>query len=129
MKQLAHLSLLFLILAQLSCNKATFGTDTLQSISHGNTKVFSDGQIKIPIRFVQLIEDSRCPPEVQCFHMGRVIARVQIDGMVTHLGLQTTEYPSSIEFKGRTIHLMDVLYKQGQPFGTQHNAYLIVKVE
>jgi hypothetical protein len=61
--------------------------------------------------------------------MGRAVARVQIDGMVTHLGLQTTDYPSSIEYQGRTIHLMDVMYKQGKPFGTQHNAYLIIKVE
>jgi hypothetical protein len=129
MTQLVNIIFIGLVSLSFGCSKATFGTNTLKSLSHGKTRTFSNGEISFSIKFMQLVKESRCPPNAQCVHAGQAVVRVKIDDKVTHLGLQSTEYPSSIDYKGHTIHLMDILYKQGQPFGTQHNAYLIVKVE
>jgi len=66
---------------------------------------------RLTIKFVSLIEDSRCPTDMQCIQAGN--ARLQIEvrkvGSVTKtFELNTDDKPQFISFAGYTINLIDL---------------------
>ena len=66
---------------------------------------------KITIKFVSLVEDSRCPTDVQCIQAGN--AKIQIEvkkvGSATKtFDLNTNDNPQAVSFAGYTIKLTDL---------------------
>lgn len=123
------LSIVLLFLT-MGCKKATFGTNSRHVFSEGNSAIFDDGHIAFSIRFAQLLEDSRCPPDVFCFHGGRIIVRLLIDGeKIIDLGLLTNAFPSFFDYKGKMIHFKGLDYKKDKPLGYKNHPIITVKVE
>lgn len=67
---------------------------------------------KLTIKFVSLLEDSRCPVDVRCIQAGN--ARIQIEvgkaaGAAKSFELNTdAKKPQAVSFAGYTIKLIDV---------------------
>ncbi len=66
---------------------------------------------KLTIKFVSLLEDSRCPTDVRCIQAGN--ARIKIEVKKTGGGQQsfeinTNSQPQFINFAGYTINLTDL---------------------
>jgi len=69
------------------------------------------GRNKLTIKFVSLIEDSRCPTDTKCIQAGN--ARIQIkvkkaSGAPQTFELNTNTKPQAVSFVGYTIKLIDL---------------------
>ena len=69
------------------------------------------GRNKLTIKFVSLIEDSRCPTDTKCIQAGN--ARIQIKvkkagGAPQTFELNTNDKPQAVSFAGYTIKLTDL---------------------
>ncbi len=124
------LKILFSLIIALSlgCKKKTFGLNEEFTLDFNKTvTVKADGK-KFKIRFAKLVEETRCPPDVECVWAGEVAVRIELDHSELHdIGFHS-EYPSSIEFKEHTIKLLEVSYKSDS-YGIEENYSIRLKVE
>lgn len=81
----------------------TFDTGSTFSVKIGDKKGDSD----VTVRPTELLEDSRCPLNVQCIQAGTVRVRAEIVGMGT-TSIQTFTLSKSISVGTKTITLVDV---------------------
>ena len=59
------------------------------------------------IRFSGVIEDSRCPSDVQCVWAGDAVVRLSLSGAgAIEASLHTTLDPKAVQYAGRTITLV-----------------------
>ncbi len=66
---------------------------------------------KLTIKFVSLIEDSRCPTDTRCIQAGN--AKIQIEvkkagGTMKTFEINTSDKPQAVSFAGYTIKLTDL---------------------
>lgn len=82
------------------------------------------------IKFTELIEDSRCPENVECFWAGRVIVNMEVNESDQFaLGLQSATIPSSANFKNHLIHLLQVRYGKAKNQGKAKHYSIQLRVE
>ncbi len=72
---------------------------------------------KVEIKFISVIEDSRCPVGTVCVWAGN--ARVKVEVVYRHrsrktIELNTTVEPHDVEIEGYRIRLVDVSPKPGE---------------
>ena len=66
---------------------------------------------KLKIRFVSVIEDSRCPQGVNCVWQGNAKARFELSGIKSRpftVRLNTGMEPKEIEYSGYTVRLVGI---------------------
>jgi hypothetical protein len=66
---------------------------------------------KITIKFVSLVDDSRCPTDVQCIQAGNGEIQIQlkkVGSAAKTVKLNTNTQPQSVSFAGYTIKLIDL---------------------
>lgn len=66
---------------------------------------------KLTIKFVELVEDSRCPTDAQCIQAGSVRIKIEVKngkGAAKTFELAIGAKPESIAFAGYTIKLTDL---------------------
>jgi hypothetical protein len=82
-----------------------------------------------PIQFTKLIEESRCPPDVNCFWQGQVAVKIKINNETDiEIGLNTT-IPSTATFKNHTIRLLEVNYDSKPNFGLEEHCSIKLRVD
>jgi hypothetical protein len=96
-----------LVLLMLSCASSGPTTPLGQPFTLTPAKSITvDG---VPITFVAIGQDSRCPPDVQCIWEGDAEVRLRVGSeevtLHTHGGSQ---YPNSATVNGRTITLREL---------------------
>jgi len=66
---------------------------------------------KLKIRFVSVLEDSRCPKGVQCVWQGNAKAIFELSGIKrkpTIVRLNTGVEPKEVEYSGYTVRLVNI---------------------
>ena len=66
---------------------------------------------KLTIKFVSLIEDSRCPTDTNCIQAGNARIQIQVkkaNGAWKTFELNTNDKPQAVSFAGYTIKLTDL---------------------
>lgn len=88
-----------------------------------NKEVTSKGGMKIA--FVELVEDSRCPVDVECIWAGNAKIRVRVtkNGKSKILELNTMERGEAQEFAGHRFELTDLFPKLRSNVRINRNAY------
>ncbi len=82
-----------------------------------------------PIQFTKLIEESRCPPDVNCFWQGQVAVKIKINNEKDiEIGLHTT-IPSTATVKNHTIRLLEVNYDSKPNFGLEDHCSIKLRVD
>jgi hypothetical protein len=81
---------------------------------------------KITVKFVSLVEDSRCPTDAQCIQAGT--AKIQVELKKVGTGTKTFEMntsgkPKTVTFAGYTIQLIDVNPKPATNIRINRNGY------
>jgi hypothetical protein len=81
-------------------NPDTFALDELFSLGGGETAVFNTNGLQL--HFSEVVEDSRCPTEVECFWTGQavIIITAEEDGEAVDLEFNTNPAP------GQTIDVL-----------------------
>ena len=124
------LKILFLLIIafSLGCKKKNVGLNEEFTLDFNKTvTVKADGK-KFKIRFAKLVEETRCPPDVECVWAGEVAVRIELDHAEQHVIGFHSEYPSSMVYKDHTIRLLEVNYKSDS-YDIEENYYLRLKVE
>lgn len=81
---------------------------------------------KLTIKFVSLLEDSRCPTDTNCIQAGN--ARIQIEvrkvgSRAKTFDLNTNDNPRAVSFAGYTIKLLDLNPKPATNIRINRNGY------
>lgn len=83
-------------------------------------------KIKLTIKFVALVEDSRCPTDAQCVQAGNAKIQVEVrkaGSAAKTFELNTNSQPQSVSFAGYTIKLIDLNPKPATNIRINHNGY------
>ena len=82
----------------------------------------------VKIRFVQVVEDSRCPTDVTCVWAGNAKVRVEVDsaGAVLEGNLNTTLEPHRVTAFGHTFELRSVRPERRSDRLVQPSDYVVV---
>lgn len=128
MRSLLILALLAPILFLPSCKKEIFALNEEVSIGiNSSIQVQAVDEI-LKIQFSDLIEDSRCPPNTNCFWEGIVRVKLRLnDSDNIELGLGANMI-SSASYSGQTIELLDVIYDSDDDFGDEKKCSVVVRV-
>ncbi len=100
---------LFTVMATLAKDPETI------SVKMGDQKVTTTG--KITVKFIEILEDSRCPPNVTCIWAGN--AKIKISLKKGRKASKTCELnsgldPKTVVFEGYDITFVDLRLKPGQ---------------
>lgn len=81
---------------------------------------------KLTIKFVSLIEDSRCPTDTNCIRAGNAKIKIEFKkafGAWKTFELNTNAKPQAVSFAGYTIKLIDVNPKPATNIRINRNGY------
>lgn len=97
------------------CGVAAAQTEETISFRSGQQK--QAGRGKLNIRFISVLEDSRCPVRAVCVWAGN--AKVRIDVSIRHRQKKTIELntgldPRTVEFEGYQFKLVSVTPRPGE---------------
>jgi len=92
------------------------------TVKTGQQRVTKTGRISI--KFLELIEDSRCPADVNCVWAGIAKIKVQLNknGKTAIVELNTQNEKSTV-FEGHTVTLKDLLPRQSTTSKYSQSAY------
>lgn len=123
------LALLTLPVFITACSKQTFELNSEFTVHFGQAvKGLIDGK-EWEIKFIELVEESRCPPDVICIWEGQVAVKIQInESTEAELGKHTTIH-GVYSFKNQTIHLLEVNYNKKENFGKAEHCSIRLRVE
>jgi hypothetical protein len=128
MKAVIYLSL-FVTLA--GCVKRTFELNDEFTLKFGkNAKVDIGNNEQVSIDYRELVEESRCAPNVQCVWAGRVAVKLRLDsGTDMILGINHNDYPNTAVYKNHVFTLVNVKYTSDDDFGKDDKSSVVLKVE
>ncbi len=109
MKKLTILLAIFTAFVFGAVQTANAQTEQKETIKFGKQKKFS--RSKLTVKFVSVVEDSRCPPTVQCIQAGNARIKVEISNGTTKetFEMNTTLGPKGASFDGFAIYLDELL--------------------
>ena len=113
------LFLVFAILVLSGCRKQTYDTGEEFTLKFNETARINMGGTKYEIKFVELVEESRCPPDAECVTAGAVIVKIQMEQFSTYsLGLGSG-LTSSLVYESHTIRLLEANYGKDNNYGKE----------
>lgn len=117
------------ILLMTACAKQTVDLNTEFTLDFNETvDVEVEGE-KWKIKFIELVEESRCPPDVTCIWEGQVAVKIQINATTEAEVGQHTTIPAMYPFKNHVIHLLEVNYDKKENFGKEQYCSIRLRVE
>ncbi len=88
----------------------------------------TDAKSKLTIRFVSLIEDSRCPTDVKCIQAGNAKIQIKVSkangGAARTFELNTNSKPQTVSFSGYQIKLTDLNPKLATNIRIDRNGFM-----
>lgn len=130
MKHIKFISfLLGTILFLSGCQKDTYTLNEEFSLDYDKTgSVVIDDQ-KIEIQFVEVVEESRCPPDVECIWEGQVAVKLIVNDIEVILGINHNTYSNVGEYKDYQITLLDVTYDKKENFSKENHSLIKIRVD
>ena len=100
--------LLAVILAAVPGNFVAARPRTTETVTVGINKEKVFPKSKVRVRFVSLIEDSRCPIDTKCVWAGnaKISARISINGHTSTVDLNTNARDTAVVVEGYSIKLI-----------------------
>ena len=125
-KYLSFSLIVFFLLT--GCTKKKVGLNVPFELKINQSAVVSANGSSINVKFIQLVEESRCPPNVECIWAGRVAIKLKINNSEEFIiGLNHSNYPSTFNYMNREYALLDVNYTNEASFGIENKC--VVKLE
>lgn len=125
-KYLSFSLIVFFLLT--GCTKKKVGPNVPFELKINQSAVVSANGSSINVKFIQLVEESRCPPNEECIWAGRVAIKLKINNNEEFIiGLNHSNYPSTFNYMNREYALLDVNYTNEASFGIENKC--VVKLE
>ncbi len=128
-----HKRVLFLIfsaaLILISCKKEVFLLDEDVSIGFNSSILIeTTDNGKMTVEYVELLDESRCPPSATCIWAGFVKVKLKLnDEQYVELGLGETTV-DSITYNNHVIKLLSVEYDSDDDFGVENKSSVVIHV-
>ncbi len=131
MKILKICTIFLFILILFSCEKDIFMTNEVANIPFGKSiDIELSGNEKMTLEFTDLLEDSRCPPNVTCGWAGECSFTLLVNGKdKLKFGFPDDVYSAILEYGEYKITITDVLYDKDDNFGMEKHCTVKLKVE
>lgn len=126
-----YFSIVFIVLFLFSgCSKKTILPTVPFELTFNQQGTLSANGTVLTVQFTQLVEESRCPPNVQCIWAGQVAVKLKINNSEQFIvGLNHSNYPSSFSYMNHEYTLLDVTYTNEASFGIENKCVVKLKVE
>ena len=123
------LIILGLVFLLFSCEKEVFQLNEDISIGYNSTiHISTEGSGNLDVKYTELLNESRCPPGVNCVWAGFVKVKLQLDEQqYVELGLGETTVDSVI-YNDRVIKLLAVDYDSDDDFGNEKKSSVVIRV-
>ena len=113
-----------------SCEKEVFELNEEVSIGHNSSiliQTVNSGQIDV--KYTELLDESRCPPDVNCVWAGYVKVQLKLDEeQHVELGLGETTVDSLV-YNNHVIKLLAVEYDSDDDFGLENKSSVVIRVD
>jgi hypothetical protein len=121
LRPLLFISILILSLSSCSKDLDSFSLNEEIKLDYGETAKIESEDIQI--EFVDVLEESRCPPKVLCIWAGLVRVKLNINGGdPVYLNLGDTPSKVTHTFDDYELTLLDVSYPSDKDFGMKEKA-------
>ena len=126
-----YFSIVFIVLFLFSgCSKKTILPTVPFELTFNQQGTLSANGTELTVQFTQLVEESRCPPNVPCIWAGQVAVKLKINNSEQFIvGLNHSNYPSSFSYMNHEYTLLDVTYTNEASFGIENKCVVKLKVE
>lgn len=122
--------LLVITILMLSCKKEVYTINEEVSIGF-NSSIFIEtmNSDQLEIGYVELLNESRCPPDANCVWEGFVQVKLEIDESTYYeLGLGV-DMVDSVVYNNHVIKLLAVEYNSDEDFGKEKKSSVLIKVD
>lgn len=133
MKTISFLNTLCLVLLLTACNKDKKNTDVNIGdefeLDFDQTAFFNNGNSTIPIKFIEVLEDSRCPDDAICLWEGRVVIKLDIDEASVELATFNSMNGDSLqtaEIGNYLVKLIEIKPRRGSGDAPKDDEYSAV---
>lgn len=120
--------ILFLVLIVTSCKKANYSINEEFTLDFKQTAIINSNEDDLKIKFIELVEESRCPPDAVCAWAGQVAIKISVDGNDEYILGIHLEHPSVIVHNNKTITLLGVTFDRDAHYGKEKYYSLKLKV-
>jgi hypothetical protein len=130
--------LLLLTLTLISCKKHDLTKDIGEEITicFEEKGTIKDNENQVELKFIHLVEDSRCPEGVQCIWAGRAVVEIRINstykitlGIGDLTGATNTPYVNFVEYNNYRITLLEVTYNKKKHQGKEEKYQIKLRVD
>lgn len=118
-----------LTLVMIGCQKKIFHLNEEFTLDYNKSAFILIQGEKNEIKFTRLVEDSRCPPDVQCVWAGQVAVQINLDKETDLLLGHHTEILETAFYKDHIIRLIAVNYDKKENFGKEKHCSIVLKIE
>lgn len=120
-------------LTSVSCDKnISIGIGEEITIPFDKTATLYQNGLEFTVKFTQLIEESRCPPDMVCFWEGRAVVEIEVNSDKTfELESSTSSNPAivkSANYQDYQIELISAFADSDDDFGIEKKYSIIVVV-
>lgn len=128
-----HKLVLFLIVSTglilTSCKKEVFALNEDVSIGFNSTIIVETSNGQMDVKYLELLEESRCPPGVTCVWAGFVKIKLKLDDdQYVELGLGETAV-DSVLYNNHVIKLLSVEYDSDDDFGVEKKSSVVIRLD
>lgn len=121
--------LLFALLNLSACKKQSVDLNAEFTLDFNKTAIIQIEGGEHEIKFIELVEESRCPPGSLCAWAGQVAVKIKIDDKEDFILGQHANYPASIQYENHNIQLLDVNYNKDKNYGKEKHYSIRLKVD
>ncbi len=120
---------LSLMLFIVGCKKETYNLNDEFLLDFNKSAFVNIDGVKYKVKFTNIEEDSRCPPDVNCCWMGQVAVKININNDTDLIiGHHTTIQPTA-DYKNHTIRLLEVKYNKKKNFGEEKHCSIKLRFD
>lgn len=120
---------LSIMLLFVGCNKETYHLNDEFTLDFNKAAIIKMDGTDYQIKFTNLEEESRCPPDVYCFWMGQVAVKINLNNDTDFIIGHHTKIASIAEYKNHTIRLLEVNYDKKKNFGKEKHCSIRLRIE
>ena len=118
------------LLVLTSCEKEVFELSEDVSIGHHSSILIqTENSGQIDVKYAQLLDESRCPPDATCIWTGFVKIQLKLNNKeFVELGLGETTV-DSVAYNDHVIKLLAVEYDSDEDFGVEKKSSVVIRVD
>ena len=119
---------LSIVLLVSGCKKEVYFMNDEFTLGFNKSAYINISGVKYKIKFVELVEDSRCPPDVYCFWAGQVAVKINLNDETDFTIGHHNSISSFAEYKYHTIRLLEVNYNKDKNFGKEKHCIIKLRI-